>query len=220
MFLQCIHLLRALPSSGRGKSNLFRKLFALLVIPASVVALWAMPRNAHAQLYVTNLPVVSQYDPTTGAVISASFITGLNVPFGLGLKGNTLFVTNFFGNTVGKYNATTGAAISPTFITGLDLPTGVALSGNTLFVTNLDEIFGGGTVGKYDAKTGAAINANFITGLSGPEGGLALKGNTLFVADSSVNRVGAYDATTGAVINANFITGLNEPAGIAVKIAN
>ena len=38
MFLHCTHLGAVLPSSGRGKSNLFRDLFALLVIPAGVVS--------------------------------------------------------------------------------------------------------------------------------------------------------------------------------------
>jgi branched-chain amino acid transport system substrate-binding protein len=39
MFLHRTHLGAVLPSSGRGKSNLFRDLFALLVIPAGAVSL-------------------------------------------------------------------------------------------------------------------------------------------------------------------------------------
>src|ERR1700751_1963305 len=96
MFLQRIHLLWALPSSGRGRSNLFRKLFALLTsnwrrsFPASylliiaIAVLWAVPKDACAQLYVFNRPegrfggeVVSEYNATTGAAINANFITGL-----------------------------------------------------------------------------------------------------------------------------------------------
>jgi DNA-binding beta-propeller fold protein YncE len=73
-------------------------------------------------------------------------------------------------------------------------------------------------VGKYDAKTGAAISPSFITGLNFPVG-LAVKGNTLFVANNPGSTVGAYDAKTGAAINASFITGLFGPQGIAVKSA-
>ncbi len=148
---------------------LLRAFYPFLIAAA---ALWAMPKNARAQLYVTELPqvgtigVVGKYDATTGAAISPSFITGLNFPVGLAVKGNTLFVANADGNTVGKYDAKTGAAISPSFITGLNAPFGLAVLGNTLFVAN----FGSGTVGKYDATTGAAINANFITGLNVPVG--------------------------------------------------
>ena len=39
MFLHRAHLRAVLPSSGRGKSNLLRDLFALLVIPAGAVSL-------------------------------------------------------------------------------------------------------------------------------------------------------------------------------------
>ena len=75
------------------------------------------------------------------------------------------------------------------------------------------------TVGEYDAKTGATINASFIAaGLSAPVG-LAVQGNTLFVADPGNGTVGEYDARTGNAINPSFITGLDIPLGIAVKSA-
>ena len=72
-----------------------------------------------------------------------------------------------------------------------------------------------GTVGKYDAETGFTINRHFITGLHSPTG-LAVTGNTLFVANTDDGTVGKYDANNGAAINAGFITGLGEPVGLAV----
>jgi hypothetical protein len=60
---------------------LLRALYPFLIAAA---ALWAMPKNARAQLYVTELTgggpiaVVGKYDAKTGAAINASFITGLN----------------------------------------------------------------------------------------------------------------------------------------------
>jgi hypothetical protein len=59
----------------------------------AIAVLWAMPRNAHAQLYLTEFPggaeigVVGKYNAKTGAAISASFITGLIFPDGLAVKG-------------------------------------------------------------------------------------------------------------------------------------
>jgi hypothetical protein len=47
--------------------------------------------------------------------------------------------------------------------------------------------------------------------------GLAVNGNTLFVALVFGGTVGEYDAAGGGRINANFITGLNGPTGLAVK---
>ena len=57
----------------------------------AIAALWAMPRTAHAQLYVAQLTsfpigVVDKYDAKTGAAINASFITGLTDPFGVAVK--------------------------------------------------------------------------------------------------------------------------------------
>jgi hypothetical protein len=52
--------------------------------------------------------------------------------------------------------------------------------------------YGFGTVSEYNPTSGAAINVNLIaTGLSAPAG-LALSGNTLFVANSGANMVGKY----------------------------
>ena len=105
-----------------------RALYPFLIATA---ALWAMPKNASAQLYVIEFPgglgVVGKYDAKTGAAIS-SFITGLNVPQWLAVKGNTLFVANSdFSGTVGEYDAKTGAAINPSFITGLNFPIALAV---------------------------------------------------------------------------------------------
>ena len=173
--------------------------FCTLLI--GIAALWAMPRSARAQLYVSqtgngaNTGTVSEYDATTGAVINANLITGVEQAGAISLSGNILYVANAsaFG-TVGDYNATTGAAINANLITGLDSTAGLLVSGNDLFVASQGAPSGNllSRVGEYDATTGAAINANFITvpSTSTHFGGLALSGNTLFVADSSTGEVG------------------------------
>ena len=80
--------------------------------------------------------------------------------------------------------------------------------------------FGFGTVSEYNPTSGAAINANLIaTGLSAPAG-LALSGNTLFVANSGVNMVGKYtvNGTMVTAANPTFInTGLSTPVSVAVS---
>jgi len=99
-------------------------------------------------------------------------VTNPHTSFGLAVSGNHVFVTDFFGNTVGEYNAATGAAINLRFITGLDEPDGLTVSGNTLFVSSFGSGLAqpSGKVGEYDATTGTAVNASFITGLNGPTG--------------------------------------------------
>ena len=200
---------------------LLRAVSAFLI---AIAALAAMPGNAHAQLYVTQLVgfgpagIVSEYDAhSAGTVINANFVTGLNAPVGLAVKGNTLYVANQSSGTVSAYDATTGAA-APKFttITGLKKPTGLAVTGNTLYVSTSSD----GTVGAYNTDTGA-VQPFFttITGLSKPAG-LAVAGNILYVANFGTKfgagSVGAYDAEEGGAFNANFITGLNQPVGLAV----
>src|ERR1700733_520112 len=125
-------------SNFRPLLRAFYPSFMAIAVP------WAVPRNAHAQVYVTqvllesNAGFVSKYDVDTGHVINASFITGLTFPTGLAVsdKDNTLFVASGLGNgTIGKYDATTGAPIDTNFITGLNAPLGLALSDNNLFDT-------------------------------------------------------------------------------------
>ena len=140
-----------------------------------IAALRAMPRSARAQLYVSqvgngaNTGTVGTYDATTGAVINAKFITGVNDAGAIMLSGNTLFLANngLFGTNgeVGTYNATTGAAINANLITGLTFPDAFALSGNDLFVATAATGLGVGKVGEYNATTGSVINATLITPL-------------------------------------------------------
>ena len=110
---------------------LSRALYAFLIV---IAALSAMPRNAQAQLYVTQLPsfpsfvgIVSEYNATTGEVIKRDFIRGPDGPYGLAVSDDTLFVLNQGSGTVGTYDATTGAAINTSFITGLTFTVGIAV---------------------------------------------------------------------------------------------
>jgi len=69
-------------------SNFRPLLRAFYPFVIAIAVLWAMPRNAHAQLYVTQrgAGIVGEYDATTGFAINANFITGLNGPIGLAVK--------------------------------------------------------------------------------------------------------------------------------------
>jgi len=77
----------------RSTTSKWRPLLRAFYTFLTVIALlWATPRNADAQLYVTQNPgsglgFVSEYKATTGEVIKADFITGLNFPLGLGVVG-------------------------------------------------------------------------------------------------------------------------------------
>jgi hypothetical protein len=76
---------------------------ALCTVLIGTAALWAPPRNACAQLYVSdqNTGTVGEYDAATGAAINPNLVTGLSQPVGLAVSGNTLFVANTHYGTVG-----------------------------------------------------------------------------------------------------------------------
>ncbi len=160
---------------------------------------------------------VSKYDATTGAVINANFITGLDYPVNLAIFGNDLFVANYHSYAVGEYDATTGATINANFITMNSQGTGgLSISGTDLYVTNNVTK----TLGEYNAITGAAIDASLATGIVSDS--IVISGNTLFVASPGVfvgasNKVSTYNVTTGAPINANFISGLSNIGYIALS---
>ncbi len=69
---------------------------------------------------------VGKFDATTGFVINSDLIVGLNVPEGLAVFGNRLYVGSDTG-TVGVYDATTGAVINANFITVPDVPVGFTI---------------------------------------------------------------------------------------------
>src|SRR5258708_18933948 len=144
---------------------LLRAFYPFLIAAA---ALSAMPRNARAQLYVTQRSpdgIVSKYNATTGTLIKAHFITGVNDPSALALLDNELFVANKGSGSVGEYDATTGAAINASFITGLHGTfLGLVLSKSELRLFVVNSSFGNNPVRNYDATTGAALTPSSIPG--------------------------------------------------------
>jgi hypothetical protein len=214
-----VHDRKQKPMKKNITANLRSLLHALHPFVIAVAVLWAVPRNAQAQVYVleqgpsSNTDFVSEYS-TKGELINANFITGLSATQ-IAVSGDNLFVVNFpvgTGGWVGKYDATTGAAINASFITALNSPNKLAVSNNSLFVSYNGQQ--GTTIAKYDATTGAAINPDFITGLN-ETFELAVLDDQLFVSTAKstaggfVFTIAKYDATTGAVIDAKFIKGLN-----------
>jgi hypothetical protein len=123
-----------------------------------------------SKLFISDLEShnVGVYDPTTGAAINSTLITGLEIPTALAIDGQYLYVVDNGPGTIGKYNLD-GTVVNAALVTGLSggFRTGhIAILGNSLFVADS----GKGVVGEYDATTGATINAALISGLSYPVG--------------------------------------------------
>lgn len=160
----------------------------------------------------SNNSSIGVYNASTGAVINANLVTGINGPYGLAVSGNDLFVSNHYGITgssggVSEYNATTGQLIQ-NIITPAGGSLGMTLSGNTLYAWDAD-----GNIGEINITTGVAST---LIQFTGGGYGVAL-GNELFATGGGgLGFVSVIDATTGATINANLITGLNDPSAITL----
>ena len=168
---------------------------------------------ASGQIYVveTSAGKIGEYDATTGAVINATLVSGLDQPYGIVVANGDIWVTNQANGTVGEYTEA-GVAVNVALITGLQNPTGIALSGPNLYVT--EEGVGSGVVGEFNSTTGQAVNADLVTGLSSPSA-VCVVGQDIFVTDSQTGNVGEFDANSGTTVNTALITGLAEPQGIA-----
>jgi len=68
---------------------------------------------------------------TSGSVVNASLVSGLDAPHGVAVSGSDLYFVSTVSSThtVGEYDAGTGAAIDATLISGLtDQNGGLAIS--------------------------------------------------------------------------------------------
>jgi hypothetical protein len=195
--------------------------FASALLLIACAAFLATPAQAGPVLYVT-LPyqgTVSEYDATTGAVINANFITGLNRPDQLLVYGDTLFVADeggeflgYFRGSVGTYNVTTGAAINPSFI---EAEPGGAFSGMAVWGDYLYVVDGvAGTVGKYYLKTGYPINYDFVIGAGAfrQASSLGVLGDKLYVEATASSQLGEVSVKTG---NFSSVVATQIPSGIA-----
>jgi 6-phosphogluconolactonase (cycloisomerase 2 family) len=86
-----------------------------------------------------------------------------------------------------------------------------------LFVVHLNGYGPDGIVSQYNANDGNPQNPNLITtGLNQPIG-IAVMGNSLYVANKGNGTIGAYLLTghTASPINPAFVSGVGKPAGLA-----
>ena len=155
---------------------------------------------------------VGKYNATTGAVINANFITGLNyAPTALAVSGNILFVASgsYGTGTVGEYDATTGAVINANFITGLSSSDGLAFSGNNLFVASLGGSYHGGRLRRHHgSRRSTPISSR---GWPTPTDSRCQATTFLWRTPTASTWSANTTPPREPPINANFITGLSTP---------
>ena len=201
---------------------LLRAFYPFLI---AFAVLWAVPRNAQAQLYISQMPlypdsvtgIVSEYDPNTGALIKDNFIVGLQQPVALAVSGdNDLFVSTAASNSVSKFDAISGAEINRGFIL-VSSPGGLAVDFDLLYVVSHAGVPGKGVVSRYHITTGK----KYLDLLTGLDGALELAVNPffkdLFVSLAVSGSVACYNFTG---VRKYVISGLTAPEGLAADKGN
>jgi len=122
------------------------------------------PATARGQnIFVVNngAGTIGEYT-SSGAVVNASLVSGLNGPWGIAVSGTNLFVTNNRNNTIGEYT-TSGTVVNASLISGLNAPWGIAVVSvpSTVALTAVSNatIIAGGT-----GSLGATVSNSAVSG--------------------------------------------------------
>jgi hypothetical protein len=132
-----------------------------------------------AQIFLTNSDSISEYT-TSGVLVKAKLVKGLDGAEGIVVSGGDLFVVNGKSGTIGEYT-TSGATINASLVSGLSSPTAIAVSGGDLFVetSTTDKKVTSYQISEY-TTSGAPVGSAF--GIPNGEPGVAVSGPYLYVA--------------------------------------
>jgi autotransporter-associated beta strand protein len=200
-----VHLEHRCKPEGRNMRWFMLRNISTMALVLSAVAALSSSAAGGGTIYVTNANsgTIGEYT-TSGAVVNASLISGLNGPSDIVVSGSDLFVTNTASGTngtIGEYT-TLGAVVNASLVTGLYQPQGLALSGTDLFVGNYGN--GSGSIGEY-TTSGATVNPALISS-NGPYFGLAVSGADLFCANPGSGSISEF-TTSGAGVQSPLIHG-------------
>jgi DNA-binding beta-propeller fold protein YncE len=127
------------------------------------------------------------------------------------IRADTIYVSNYGGNTIEKFNSVTGADLGTFARTGLNGPEGLAFdSAGNLFVSN----DGNNSIMKFTPGGTGTVFATYPTdpNLFAPEGLAFDKAGNLYVANWFGNTIEKF---TPDGVGSIFASGLNYPAGLA-----
>ncbi|RYD32723.1 MAG: hypothetical protein EOP85_21445 [Verrucomicrobiaceae bacterium] len=154
---------------------------------------------------------VNQYnlDGTTAKVPFIS--TGLNLPVGLAMDGDSLFVSDFMSGIVGKYNINTGAAINASFVNVGNDAAGIHCFSGLLLVTSPSGDF----VRRYSSFNGSSFGVMNV-GVGRPVSVVRDPNGDYLVAKEVTSAIAKFKYSDLSSINGSFITtGVQGPSDMA-----
>ena len=192
---------------------MFRKLFALFVIPASAGMFLGAPLAKAQNAYITNIAssTVSVIDTATNTVTTT--ISGFSSPWGVAVTPNGLkvYVTNLGSNNVSVIDTATNTVTGSPITVGSEPISGaVTPDSSTVYVSN----FSSNNVSVIDTATNT-VTATITVGTSPVGVVFTPDGSTAYVANSGSNNVSVIDTATNTVTTT--ISGLGvTPTGAAI----
>lgn len=146
--------------------------------------------------------------PTT----KSSVISGLNLPMGIAIKDDFIYIAESGANKISKFDTTSSSPVAIDVVTGLSQPSGLVFVGNDLYFTEL----AANKISKIDVTVASPTVTVIKTGLSYPYD-IENVGTELFVVESNAGKVSKIDISTAAYTKTDVVTGLSYPVALALN---
>jgi hypothetical protein len=151
------------------------------VLALAAAALLVPGAALEAQIFVTNSDSISEYT-TSGVLVDAKLVKGLDGAEGIAISGGDLFVVNEKNGTIGEYT-TSGAPV----VSGFGITpggAGIAVSGSYVYaisyvpLLNVDQTNWGGSILVYLTNGAGALSvapsSYSLNGIAVDSGGICL----------------------------------------------
>jgi hypothetical protein len=156
---------------------------------------------------------LSKIDITASTRTATDVLTGVSI-YGIAIKGNYLYYSDYPNNKISKIDITSSTPIIMDVVTNLNGPVGLAFKGNELYIAEN----GAGKISKIidiTATTPAVMDV--VTDLNLPTK-LAFKNNELYFTldkDGKVSKID--DVTASSIVVTDLVSDLTNPVGIVFK---
>ena len=162
---------------------------------------------------------------TSGAVVNASLVSGLQAPVGIAVSGSNIYVTDYANGTIGAYT-TSGAVVNANLVSGLSYPyflsledvtdivTGTSVDLNSIGVTANPVLSGGTLVLLSGDNSNTAFSVTSASSIQSPTSGSATLsgvfsgvGGLTFIGTGSTAMSGANTYSGGTTVSGGTLQG-------------
>jgi DNA-binding beta-propeller fold protein YncE len=151
-----------------------------------------------------------------GQVEATEVVSGLDIPVGLAVHGNDLYVAEPEGDEILKVDLTASTPVAMDFITeGLVFPSALIVHENNLYISEYNEVVSGSSrILKVDLTAATPEATEVVGGLTELEL-MAIYGNDLYVSENASDNIIKIDLTSETP-TAIEVVSVHSPASLAL----